>query len=79
MLTSSTSILFIQGELDKNDKVRKSGYIPGLAILCLEKNPKQRCHRVGTNQTTTGPTCSKLTTSVVNGSLKFTSSDTQIC
>ena len=26
-----------------------------------------------------GPSCSKLTTSLVNGSLKFTSSDTQIC
>ena len=28
---------------------------------------------------TTGPSCSKLTTSLVNDSLKFTSSDTQIC
>ena len=27
----------------------------------------------------TGPSCSKLTTSLVNDSLKFTSSDTQIC
>ena len=27
----------------------------------------------------TGPSCSKLTTSLVNNSLKFTSSDTQIC
>ena len=27
----------------------------------------------------TGPTCSKLTTSLVNDSLKFTSNDTQIC
>ena len=27
----------------------------------------------------TGPGCSKLTTSLVNDSLKFTSSDTQIC
>ena len=26
-----------------------------------------------------GPSCSKLTTSLVNDSLKFTSSDTQIC
>ena len=26
-----------------------------------------------------GPSCSKLTTSLVNESLKFTSSDTQIC
>ena len=26
-----------------------------------------------------GPSCSKLTMSLVNGSLKFTSSDTQIC
>ena len=26
-----------------------------------------------------GPSCSKLTTSLVNNSLKFTSSDTQIC
>ena len=26
-----------------------------------------------------GPCCSKLTTSLVNNSLKFTSSDTQIC
>ena len=26
-----------------------------------------------------GPGCSKLTTSLVNDSLKFTSSDTQIC
>ena len=28
---------------------------------------------------TPGPSCSKLTTSLVNDSLKFTSSDTQIC
>ena len=28
---------------------------------------------------TSGPSCSKLTTSLVNDSLKFTSSDTQIC
>ena len=27
----------------------------------------------------TGPSCSKLTMSLVNDSLKFTSSDTQIC
>ena len=27
----------------------------------------------------TGPTCSKITMSLVNDSLKFTSSDTQIC
>ena len=27
----------------------------------------------------TGPSCSKLTTSLVNDSLNFTSSDTQIC
>ena len=27
----------------------------------------------------TGPSCSKLTTSLVNYSLKFTSSDSQIC
>ena len=26
-----------------------------------------------------GPSCSKLTTSLVNDSLKFTSSDTQVC
>ena len=26
-----------------------------------------------------GPSCSKLTSSLVNDSLKFTSSDTQIC
>ena len=26
-----------------------------------------------------GPSCSKLTTSLVNDSLKFTSSDTQMC
>ena len=29
--------------------------------------------------TISGPSCSKLTTSLVNDSLKFTSSDTQIC
>ena len=29
--------------------------------------------------TYSGPGCSKLTTSLVNDSLKFTSSDTQIC
>ena len=28
---------------------------------------------------TSGPSCSKLTTSLVNDSLKFTSNDTQIC
>ena len=28
---------------------------------------------------TSGPSCSKLTTSLVNDSLKFTISDTQIC
>ena len=28
---------------------------------------------------TTGPSCSKLTMSLVNDSLKFTSSDMQIC
>ena len=28
---------------------------------------------------TSGPSCSKLMTSLVNDSLKFTSSDTQIC
>ena len=28
---------------------------------------------------TSGPSCSKLTMSLVNDSLKFTSSDTQIC
>ena len=31
------------------------------------------------NTLTPGPSCSKLTTSLVNDSLKFTSSDTQIC
>ena len=30
-------------------------------------------------QETSGPSCSKLTTSLVNDSLKFKSSDTQIC
>ena len=29
--------------------------------------------------TSPGPSCSKLTTSLVNDSLKFTSSDTRIC
>ena len=31
------------------------------------------------SQSGSGPSCSKLTTSLVNDSLKFTSSDTQIC
>ena len=44
---------------------------PSKAIIALDKaifQPK-----------ITGPSCSKLTTSLVNDSLKFTSSDTQIC
>ena len=35
--------------------------------------------RKNTNYDTPGPSCSKLTTSLVNDSLKFTSSDMQIC
>ena len=31
------------------------------------------------SQLLSGPSCSKLTSSLVNDSLKFTSSDTQIC
>ena len=34
---------------------------------------------IGSTKHTSGPSCSKLTTSLVNDSLKFTSSDTQIC
>ena len=34
---------------------------------------------VRTGYDTSGPSCSKLTMSLVNDSLKFTSSDTQIC
>ena len=34
---------------------------------------------VGTSIFIPGSSCSKLTTSLVNDSLKFTSSDTQIC
>ena len=37
------------------------------------------CPNLPTHSKTTGPSCSKLTTSLVNDSLKFTSSDTQIC
>ena len=33
----------------------------------------------GTHDYKPGPSCSKLTTLLVNDSLKFTSSDTQIC
>ena len=35
-------------------------------------------HRPKINEMQSGPSCSKLTTSLVNASLKFTSSDTQI-
>ena len=34
---------------------------------------------VDTVECSSGPSCSKLTTSLVNDSLKFTSSDTRIC
>ena len=34
---------------------------------------------LGKSDIKSGPSCSKLTTSLVNDSLKFTSSDTQIC
>ena len=37
------------------------------------EDPKSAC------ASRSGPSCSKLTTSLVNDSLKFTSSDTQIC
>ena len=42
----------------------------------------KRCRKSHTHictYTQPGPSCSKLTTSLVNDSLKFTSSDTQIC
>ena len=40
--------------------------------ICLDKV-------VNVNTLATGPSCSKLTMSLVNDSLKFASSDTQIC
>ena len=54
-------------------------------VLDTEAIPFLQRHGPGTMQQdyarphTAGPSCSKLTTSLVNESLKFTSSDTQIC
>ena len=44
----------------------------------LERLP-ERAGRLPLSVYNTGPSCSKLTTSLVNDSLKFTLSDTQIC
>ena len=57
--------------------------------ICRQQRPISTCTSAQSNQGlpslltesfyTTGPSCSKLTTSLVNDSLKFTLSDTQIC
>ena len=51
--------------------LRKHAYSNTLKIL----QPKTENFKIKNS----GPSCSKLTTSLVNDSLKFTSSDTQIC
>ena len=53
-------------------------------IMFLERNYKNTFVNTpliwsSGNHYQAGPSCSKLTTSLVNDSLKFTSSDTQIC
>ena len=49
-------------------------WLASLTIICLTRYLSEHC-----NLFTAGPSCSKLTTSLVNDSLKFTSSDMQIC
>ena len=46
-------------------------------VLESEMSTKLRASDFGSESP--GPSCSKLSTSLVNDSLKFTSSDTQIC
>ena len=47
--------------------------------ICMGIGEKTFCPRIKSRTSLSGPSCSKLTTSLVNDSLKFTSSDTQIC
>ena len=47
------------------------------ACASVQSDQSLRCPNKDTWHS--GPSCSKLTTSLVNDSLKFTSSDTQIC
>ena len=58
------------------------GSIPSRAIPNLSKTGTFcyfACHLMLGLSFYSGPSCSKLTMSLVNDSLKFTSSDTQIC
>ena len=45
----------------------------------LHEYTQQITHFIGLERKQSGPSCSKLTTSLVNDSLKFRSSDTQKC
>ena len=53
-------------------------YISECFLLWCLKNRHNFIDPLSLNKKS-GPSCSKLTTSLVNDSLKFTSSDTQIC
>ena len=51
-------------------------------LWLLRRGAANKYHNIyfcGNTRKIPGPSCSKLTMSLVNDSLKFTSSDTQIC
>ena len=48
-------------------------------VILKSKGLSEILQDICTSTLISGPSCSKLTTSLVNDSLKFTSSDTQIC
>ena len=57
----------------------KNWYIIWTVIVVTSSAPWINICIMSKTGTLSGPSCSKLTTSLVNDSLKFTSSDTQIC
>ena len=62
----------------RNKKTMFTGY-PLLSAATIQMNLKKIERFYCFMRLISGPSCSKLTTSLVNDSLKFTSSDTQIC
>ena len=62
---------------DNNNNVNAAARKWSICCSCLLKQLRQICLSVYSSYQ--GPSCSKLTMSLVNDSLKFTLSDTQIC